>query len=140
MELLIKKVRKYIKYHDYDIQPSPKAVRRAVNKIGVEYFEQILEIKYADMMAQSMYKRDSKQQTLNDIQCIFKDIVERNQCVNLKSLNITGDDLQHAGVPQGKQIGHILNMLLEDVIENPEHNTKEYLFEKIWSIFPKSTS
>ena len=36
------KVKKYVKYHDYKIEATPRAVRRALNKIGKEYFEQVL--------------------------------------------------------------------------------------------------
>ena len=42
---------------------------------------------------------------------------------------MNGKDLIAIGITQGKQIGEILNILLEDVLEEPSHNTKEYLLE-----------
>lgn len=126
----ITKVRNYVKYHDYEIDTTPKAVRRALNKIGEEYFSQILEIKLADMLSQSLYKREQKQQILDEIEEIYKDILEKQQCVSLKTLEVTGNDLMNAGVPQGKRVGEILHILLEDVLENPKHNTFEYLIDK----------
>ena len=45
----------------------------------------------------------------------------------LKELAITGSDLIADGIKPGKEIGRVLNALLERVIEEPELNTKEQL-------------
>lgn len=123
----ISKVKKYVKYHDYKIEPRPRAVRRALNKIGKEYFEQILELKQADMLAQSTYQREEKEENLRQVRALYEEILRKEECVALKELALTGKDLMELGVPQGKQLGMILQQLLEDVLENPEHNTREYL-------------
>lgn len=127
----ITKVKKYVRYHDYPIEMTPQAVRRAINEIGEEYFSQILEIKYADMMAQSMYQREQKEQNLEKIEKIYKEILDRNECVSLKTLAITGKELMALGVPQGKEIGIILKKLLDEVMEYPNNNTKEYLTQVV---------
>ena len=116
-----------MKYHDYKIEATPRAVRRALNKIGKEYFEQVLEIKQADMLAQSMYQREEKEENLRQVRALYEEILQKEECVSLKDLALTGKDLMELGVPQGKQVGAILQRLLEDVLENPEHNTREYL-------------
>ena len=36
-----------------------------------------------------------------------------------------------AGMKPGKQIGEVLKRMLEDVIETPEYNDKEYLLKNI---------
>ena len=125
------KVKKYVKYHDYKIEATPRAVRRALNKIGKEYFEQVLAIKQADMLAQSTYQREEKEENLRQVRAIYEDILQKEECVSLKDLALTGKDLMQIGVPQGKQLGVILQKLLEDVLENPEHNTREYLSELV---------
>ena len=51
------------------------------------------------------------------------------ECVSLGDLKVSGKDLIALGIMPGKQIGVILNAMLEDVLDNPEHNTKEYLLE-----------
>lgn len=123
----ISKVKKYVKYHDYKIEARPRAVRRALHKIGKEYFEQILELKQADMLAQSTYQREEKEENLRQVRALYEEILRKEECVSLKELALTGKDLMELGVPQGKQLGMILQQLLEDVLENPEHNTREYL-------------
>ena len=58
---------------------------------------------------------------------LYTEIVEKRQCVSLKDLAVTGKDLIAAGVKPGPRLGEILDRLLKDVIEEPEHNEKEYL-------------
>ena len=82
------------------------------------------------MLSQSLYNREEKQQTLKEIEAIYREVLDKRQCVSLKNLKVTGNDLMQAGVPQGKRVGEILQVLLEDVIENPDHNTFEYLINK----------
>jgi tRNA nucleotidyltransferase (CCA-adding enzyme) len=117
----ITKVRKYVKYHDINIEPDQRAVRRAVNKIGKEYFLQVLELKRADTLAQSDYQRPEKLERLDRLEALYNEIIEQNQCVTLSDLQITG---------KGRLIGEILSALLNDVIENPENNTRSILLEK----------
>ena len=125
----ITKVRKYVQYHDYDIEPNPKSVRRAINKIGEAYFAQVLVLKKADALAQSTYQREEKLEHLATVWNLYEEILNQRQCVSLKTLAITGNDLIALGVPKGKMIGSMLQELLEDVIQNPEHNTHEFLVE-----------
>lgn len=127
----INKVKKYVKYHDYKIEATKKAVRRALNKIGKEYFAEVLELKRADILAQSMYQREEKEQKLTQVRALYEEILRKEECVSLKDLALTGKDLIELGVPQGKLLGEILQQLLEDVLENPEHNTGEYLSELV---------
>ena len=56
-----------------------------------------------------------------------REILAKGQCVSLKTLAVKGADLIAAGYAPGPQLGETLEALLEDVLEFPEHNTKEYL-------------
>lgn len=121
---------RYIQYHDDDIHPTQKAVRRAVNKVGEAYFGGLLELRRADCLAQSMFMREEKIAGLDKVEAIYQTILADKQCVSLKDLAVTGSDLIQIGVPQGKRVGEILSALLEDVLEEPSHNTQEYLLKK----------
>ena len=56
-------------------------------------------------------------------------ILEQNECFSLKDLKINGRELIELGFNKGKEIGEILNYLLEKVIENPDLNNKEQLIK-----------
>ena len=126
----ITKVQRYIRYHDYKPEPNARAVRRAVSKIGAAYFGQVMALWRADTLAQSTYGRQQKLVRIDAVEQLYTEIMERNQCISLKTLEITGNDLIALGVPKGRQIGVLLNQLLEDVLQEPGHNTHEYLMQK----------
>lgn len=125
----LNKVVKLVQFHDYRIPAEPKKVRRAMNKIGAELFPYYLQVRKADVLAQSMYEREEKLQNIQDMELCYHEILEKQECVSLKELAITGSDLIASGMQPGKKIGMILNALLEIVIEEPEYNTKEKLLQ-----------
>lgn len=125
----LRKVSRLVFYHDYRMPAEAKNVRRAMSRIGEDLFPYYMEVRRADVLAQSMYRREEKIRNLDDIERIYYEIVEAGQCVTLKALEVTGNDLIKAGVKPGKEIGEKLRELLEMVIERPEMNKKEILLE-----------
>lgn len=125
----LNKVTKLVQYHDYRMPAEPKNVRRAMNKIGEELFPYYLEVRRADTLAQSEYQQEEKLQNIQDVKTCYEEILAKKECVSLKTLAITGSDLIANGMQPGKEIGRVLNALLEFVIEHPEYNTKEMLLK-----------
>lgn len=126
----IRKVSKLVYYHDCRMPPNRRLVRRAVNKIGKDLFPYYLEIRMADTLAQSLYHRDDKISDIEGVAKCFQEIVDEGECVSLKELAVTGKDLIDAGISPGPQMGEILNALLEEVLEDPEKNQKDYLLTR----------
>lgn len=125
------KVIKLVKYHDNKIETTPEAVRRAVAKLGEELFPLLLDIKQADFMAQSEYKRQEKEENLNSIRSLYEQMKQKKECVSLKTLAVNGNDLIQNGMKPGKEIGDQLAVLLDIVLKDPEKNNKEYLLSII---------
>ncbi|MBO4414860.1 MAG: CCA tRNA nucleotidyltransferase [Lachnospiraceae bacterium] len=61
----------------------------------------------------------------------YEAICSRGECTSLKDLAVSGTDLMESGVPAGKEVGRILNVLLEEVMEDPASNKREVLIDKI---------
>lgn len=123
------KVVRLVQYHDMRIPDTPKSVRRAVNQIGEDLFPYFLQVQMADTLAQSMYKREEKLRNLEGIRRCYEAVLEQKDCVSLKRLAVRGDDLIRQGMKPGKEIGTVLNRLLDAVLEHPEYNTKEKLLD-----------
>ena len=123
----IKVVCALVKYHDYKPVPTPQGVRRAIHRIGEEIFPLLFPVKKADIYAQSDYLREQKLKREEEIAAIYEEIVSQNQCLSIKDLAITGKDLMELGIKPSKELGDILNMLLDLVLEDPSRNTKEEL-------------
>ena len=118
-----------IVYHDDRYPADARCVRRAMNRVGEEDYPLLFDIRYADVMAQSDYKRDEKLALIRETKEVYEKVLKERDCVSLKDLSVKGGDLIALGIKPGKEIGEILNAMLFDVIEEPSHNTKEYLLE-----------
>ena len=127
---------KLVKYHDYgnDQEPDLRFVRRAVNRIGEEAFPAIFQVWRADVLAQSEYLREEKLARIDSWQELYGKIMAEHQCISLKDLALNGKDLISLGMQPGKAIGDCLQTLLEEVLDEPERNTKEYLTERAKSL------
>ena len=123
----IRKVTTLVRYHDLSVRLTAPKVRKAVVKIGEDLFPLFLEVKQADLLAQSDYMRDDKQDKLDQLRTIYAGIVARGDCLSLKDLAVKGADIIAAGVAPGKKVGSILSQMLDDVLDVPEHNDKDYL-------------
>lgn len=125
----IRKVSILVRYHDYGngVPASEKTVRRALNKIGDELFGDFLKVKEADVHAQSDYLREEKLENIEEWRRIYKAIREKGQCFSVKDMKISGKDLIALGIPAGPEIGNILDKLLDEVLDDPEKNDREYL-------------
>ncbi len=126
------KVSKLVRFHDYRIEPEARHVRRAIYKVGEELFPLLLKVNAADIDAQSAYRREEKEVRLQKLKKVYDEIMQAGDCVSLRDLAITGKDLIAAGMSPGKEMGEVLQRLLADVIDHPEHNKKEYLLQVIW--------
>ena len=127
----IRKVTKLVRYHDHRMPVTPTHVRRAIHEIGEDLFPLYLEVRRADVSAQSMYQREEKVADINGVEKLYHEIMERNECVSLKMLAVTGKDLIAAGMKPGKEIGQMLEHFLDLVLEHPELNQKEELLKRI---------
>jgi len=62
------------------------------------------------------------------------DILENNECSTVGELAVTGHDLLELGFQPGRELGEILNKLLDHVIVNPDDNTREKLLTQVKAI------
>lgn len=125
----IRKVRSLIKWHDYRPKGEAVSVRKAISLIGEELFPLYLEVQKADILAQSAYRREEKLARLTAVSALYEEILDRGQCISLKTMALTGRDLIDVGYTPGKELGEILEKLLVHVLENPEDNKKEILLK-----------
>ncbi|HIU75674.1 MAG TPA: CCA tRNA nucleotidyltransferase [Candidatus Pelethocola excrementipullorum] len=130
----IYQVTNLIKWHDCRMEPSLKTIRKILNKIGPNLFDKLLTVQYADTMAQSGFCRKEKIQRITEVEACFKEILDSNQCISLKDLELTGQDLIAMGLKPGPQIGQLLNQALDQVLEEPEKNERNYLLAFIDTI------
>ncbi|MDO4343982.1 MAG: CCA tRNA nucleotidyltransferase [Eubacteriales bacterium] len=105
-------------------------VRRLICRVGTEMFPALMQLSGADVLAQSDYLKTEKLLLLEQMYAVYEECLQKEECLSLKQLAVTGRDLTGAGMKPGREIGEMLKRMLEDVLEEPAHNTKEYLMKK----------
>jgi tRNA nucleotidyltransferase (CCA-adding enzyme) len=131
----LKKVCRLVEFHDWsiDLEENVKisTVRRLIANIGEDAFPDMFEINRADLLSQSSYLRERKLAKQEMLESMYREIMEKQECLSLKDLAVGGKDLLAQGIKPGKELGEILQRMLADVFEDPAHNKKEYLLENL---------
>ncbi len=120
-----------IQYHDTVIEPAKPAVRRWLNKLGVDTFRKLLALKMADTLAQNPEIIPDRIQNIQALEEILTHILQEQACFSISDLNINGNDIQALGISQGPMIGQCLQWLLEEVMEQRISNTKQDLLDAV---------
>lgn len=123
----IGKVKILIKYHDWRMHPERREVRRAMATVGADLFPYLMQVQYADAMAQSDYIKEQTLQRIMNVWDVSRKIEEDGECISLSRLAITGKDLIAEGYRQGPEIGEALHQALDAVIDEPEKNNRGFL-------------
>ena len=103
-------------YHDSEIAPTHKAVRRWLSKIGESNFRKLLAVKLADIKAHAESTQQPRIDKCLALYGILDEVIAQGHCFSIKDLAIGGKDIRSLGVPEGKLIGDILNHILDKVI------------------------
>ena len=101
----------------------PVVGRRLLNVIGEEDIYSYIDFAYT--VCESKSYKDEYPVIKSEIE----KILERGDCFSLKKLAVNGRDLKDGHIAEGKELGMLLDQLLEMVIVDPEKNTRDYLLE-----------
>lgn len=125
----IKHVVRLVENHEDRYPATEKNLRRVINRAGEECFPLMFYVHEADCLAQSSFNREEKLERIEQLRVLYETILEKKQCINIKDLAVSGRDLMAAGISPGPEMGRILEAMLDDVLDDPEHNDKKYLLE-----------
>ena len=124
---IIEKVSKLVRYHMFYYLPdevTESSVRRLVAKIGAENVEDLLKVREADRIGSGTPKAIPYK--LRHMKFMI-DKVARDP-ISPKLLKINGNDIMALlKLDPGPKVGMIMNALMEEVLDDPACNTKEYL-------------
>lgn len=100
-------------------------VKRFIRRVGKDNLTQVFELQWCDQIASTGVRWNEEYENL--LPRIAKLI---NDPMSLSELAISGDDLNAIDIPKSKEMGEILNKLLEMVIDYPTLNQKEILLNQ----------
>ncbi len=112
-----------VRFADEPLDPSLSRLRHLMHDYGKEDFDRLLT--FSGIVNGKDVSNARKE---------AEGILERHECVDLSELAVTGEDLKACGVSAGKEMGRVLNLLLECVLDDPSFNKKENLLLHISKI------
>jgi tRNA nucleotidyltransferase/poly(A) polymerase len=126
---IMDKVCHLIKEHmfHYEDNWTDAAVRRFIIRAGEEDLPDLYALRRADAYATA--KTDPAPDFLLPLTRRVEKVLAGSRALSLKDLAVSGYDLKEARVKPGKQMGIILNELLEAVIDDPSLNARDKLIQ-----------
>ena len=113
ISLYVRMLHTPVPYSRYEI----KKILREIN--SQDLFTNLLDLKEIIDPTQSQVLESVRQEAM--------DIVQKGECFTLQNLAVNGKDLSEIGIPPGKEMGYILEKLLDAVMRDPSLNSKDKL-------------
>ena len=124
------RITELIRNHDNRIACKKKTVKKYISKHDMGFFEDYLDVRYADTMAQSNFRIEQKLDELEMFHDIYDEIVAERPVLSVRQLDIDGRDLMAEGY-KGRTIGEALSLALDAVIDEVCVNEKKELLSYI---------
>ena len=126
IEFVTNMVRRHMFFSDTE-QITLSAVRRVIQNVKPEHIWELMQIRECDRVG--MAKKEAPYRLRK-----YHAMIE--QClrdpISVSQLVVDGNILMNElGIKSGPRMGWILNALLEEVLEDPTKNTREYLDKKV---------
>ncbi len=122
-------VYRLITWNSYEFLLTPYGMRKAANLIGKDLMRMLFCVKETLILAEEGSLSNRKGGELEKAKELYKEILNKHECVELKELLVNGKDLIELGLKPGKAMGQVLGELLEAVLQEPSLNNKESLRE-----------
>lgn len=125
----INKTVRLIQWHGLKYDAEAVDVRRALNRVGADIFDDFIKVQTADVLAKNPAIIDGKLRLLKKKTEIYHQVLAEGQCFDIRQLAVNGSDLIQAGIQAGPRLGAVLEKLTEHVIDDQSLNTKDRLIE-----------
>jgi tRNA nucleotidyltransferase (CCA-adding enzyme) len=123
-------VTRLVEVHDLRVKPTPANVRRLIGRVGEDLFPDYLTFIEADNKGKGPLSRLEFEPRFESTVKAYEEILRNKEPVGLKDLAVNGSDLITAGIRPGREMGELLQRMLEDVLDDPSHNVKDYLLAR----------
>lgn len=127
IERVVHLIRRHMFYYNVG-DVSPAGVRRFVARVGAENIDDLLKVREADRIGSGTPK--AVPYKLRHLLFMIEKV--KRDPISPKMLAVRGEDVMRVtGLPQSVKVGRIIAALLEEVLDDPGKNKKEYLEGRI---------
>ena len=117
-----------IAIHDEDVAKTKYDVKKLICKFGIDFCQNLLAVKMADMCAHSDYGVKKYLHEKVRLREYLKEIIYNNECCDFSTLAINGDDLVLLGFKE-KSVGEIKSVILDLVMRGDLNNERDDLLK-----------
>jgi len=127
----IERISLLVRAHMFNYDPdvvTDSMVRRLVAKVGAENIEDLVHVREADRIGSGVPKAVpyKLRHFMFRVEKVMREPVSRKQ------MAVNGDEVMESlGIKASPRVGAIIDALFEEVLDDPSHNTKEYLVERM---------
>lgn len=111
-----------------------KYVKKLINEMGKDEVLKLFKLMEFDRIA---HNPPHDFRSLNELKRLYNEIIEKEEAVSIKDLKISGKDIIELGVSQGKEIGIVLKLIFERVLEDSSLNERKILIKLAKEIIDK---
>lgn len=119
-------VTELIRMHDTPLPSDERLMSRCLRRYGELTVRMLLKVQEADAAGKDPDIQANRSYFQN-VRQVLQVICVKNKCFTLHDLAIKGEDLIELGIPEGPEIGRVLNTLLDAVLDEKCDNTREAL-------------
>ena len=123
-----------VRYHMFFSDPdliTLSAVRRIITNVGKERIWDLINLRYCDRIGMGRPKEDPYR--LRKYEAMIEEALR--DPIIVKMLKIDGDYMiKELHMKPGPRMGWMLHALLEEVLDDPEKNTQEYLVSRVTTL------
>ncbi len=120
-------VREHMFVYDPELV-TERGVRRLIKRVGLENIGDLFLVREADRIGSGVAK--AVPYRLRHLKAMIEKV--KKDPISVKMLKVNGEDvMKELKIEPGPKIGQILNILLEEVLDNPKLNEKEKLAKRV---------
>jgi len=110
----------------YQEEWSGSAVRRFIRNVGLDNIPALFELRRADNIGSGA--RSPRMYALDALWLRVQEEIQRANAFSTRDLAIDGNDImRELAIPSGREVGRILDELLERVLDDPDLNARDSL-------------
>ncbi|MBI2053347.1 MAG: HD domain-containing protein [Candidatus Sungbacteria bacterium] len=130
----VEKIATLIRWHLFKYDPdegiTDSSVRRLIRNVGADRMEDLVRLRICDRMGMGVPK--ALPYRLRHFQFRVEKILREEEAPSVKMLKINGEDImQILDIKPGPTIGKVLEVLLQEVIDDPAQNTPKALEARV---------
>lgn len=131
---MIEKIAKLIRWHLFRYESeeatTDSSVRRLIRRVGYENMSDLVKLRICDRMGMDVPK--AVPYRLRHFQFRVEKILKDEEAPTPKILKVNGEDIMKIlKISPGPKVGHIIEVLMQDVLDDPSKNTRENLEARI---------